>query len=167
MLRYAVQQVSGPAAIRYPKGGEGRFREDTGAVKTSLIRTGGDITLIGYGTMVNQLLDCADRLAERGIQSDIVKLNTITPIDLEPILASLSRTKRMLCAEESALPGCVGQRLAAAVLEHGVPVERMALVNLGQGFVTHGTVSQLRELCGLDGEHLYQKALEVCGYGEQ
>lgn len=167
MLRYAVQQVSGPAAIRYPKGGEGRFQSDTGSVRASLIRTGGDITLIGYGTMINQLLDCADRLAERGIQSDIVKLNTITPIDLEPVLTSLRKTKRMLCAEESASAGCVGQRLAAAVLEHGVPVTQMALVNLGNSFVTHGTVPQLRALCGLDGEHLYQKALEVCGYGEQ
>lgn len=167
MLRYAVQQASGPVAIRYPKGGEGRFQEDTGAVKSSLIRTGGDITLIGYGTMINQLLDCADRLAERGIQSDVVKLNTITPIDLEPVLTSLRKTKHLLCAEESAQAGCVGQRLAAAVLEHGVPVTQMALVNLGKGFVTHGTVSQLRALCGLDGVHLYQKALEVCGYGEQ
>ncbi|WP_368019922.1 1-deoxy-D-xylulose-5-phosphate synthase [Intestinimonas massiliensis (ex Afouda et al. 2020)] len=167
MLRYAVHEVSGPAAIRYSKGSEGRFREDTGPVETCVIREGNDITLIGYGLMINQLLDCADRLAQRGIQAEIVKLNTITPIDMQPVLASVQKTGRMLCAEESAQAGCVGQRLAAALLEQGAAVKKMALVNLGRGIITHGTVSQLRALCGLDGEHLYQKALEVCGYGEQ
>lgn len=167
MLRHAVREISGPVAIRYSKGNEGRFVEDTGSAKTCVIREGGDITLIGYGLMINQLLDCADRLAERGIQADIVKLNTITPIDMQPVLASLNRTGRMLCAEESARPGCVGQRLASALLEQGAHVKQMALVNLGRGFVTHGTVAQLRALCGLDGEHLYHKALEVCGYGGQ
>ena len=96
-----------------------------------------------------------------------MKLNTITPIDMQPVLASVQKTGRMLCAEESAQAGCVGQRLAAALLEQGAAVKKMALVNLGRGIVTHGTVSQLRALCGLDGEHLYQKALEVCGYGYQ
>lgn len=167
MLRYAVQEVNGPVAVRYAKGSEGRFQDDTGFVKTCVIREGGDITLIGYGLMINQLLDCADRLAEHGIQAEIVKLNTITPIDAQPVLASLRKTGRMLCAEESAQAGCVGQRLEAAVLEQGVALQKAALVNLGSGFVTHGTVTQLRELCGLDGEHLYQKALEVCGYGKQ
>lgn len=167
MLRYAVREVSGPVAIRYSKGSEGRFLEDTGPAETCVIREGNDITLIGYGLMINQLLDCADRLAQRGIQAEIVKLNTITPIDMQPVLASVQKTGRMLCAEESAQAGCVGQRLAAALLEQGAAVKKMALVNLGRGIVTHGTVSQLRALCGLDGEHLYQKALEVCGYGYQ
>ena len=166
MLRYAVQDVEGPVAIRYSKGGEGRFQEDTGAVKSCLIREGNDITLIGYGLMINELLDCADRLSQRGIQAEIVKLNTITPIDVQLILESVQKTGRLLCAEESAHAGCVGQRVAAALLEYGAAVKKVALVNLGKGLVTHGAVSQLRALCGLDGEHLYQKALEVCGYGE-
>ena len=167
MLRYAVWNVGGPAAIRYSKGSEGRFQEDTGPVETCVIRDGRDITLIGYGLMINELLDCADRLAQRSIQAEIVKLNTITPIDMQPVLTSVGKTGHLLCAEESAQAGCVGQRVATALLEQGILVKKMALVNLGRGLVTHGTVSQLRALCGLDGEHLYQKALEVCGYGEQ
>ena len=167
MLRHALHEVSGPVAIRYSKGNEGRFLEDTSAAGACIIREGCDLTLIGYGLMINELLDCADRLAERGIHAEIVKLNTITPIDMEPILESLSKTNRMLCAEESARSGCVGQRLAAALAEQKFPVRQIALVNLGCGLVTHGTVPQLRTLCGLDGEHLYHKALEVCGYARQ
>ena len=85
MLRRAVMECSGPVAIRYPKGGEGSFQGDAGPAGASVLREGKDITLIGYGTMVNHLLDCADRLTADGIEAEIVKLNTITPIDFQPI----------------------------------------------------------------------------------
>ena len=71
---------------------------------------------------------------------------------------------RLLAAEECAPGNCVGQRIAAGLLERGVSA-RTTLVNTGPGFVTHGSVGQLRALCGLDGASLYQKALEVCGHG--
>ena len=58
-LRRAVLEFSGPVAVRYPKGGEGEFRGDTGPAGTCVLRTGRDITLLGYGGMINQLLDCA------------------------------------------------------------------------------------------------------------
>lgn len=167
MLRYAVFQVPGPVAIRYPKGNEGMFQVDTGSAKSSLLQEGKDITLIGYGMMINQLLECADRLAGHGIHADIIKLNCITPIDLEPIAASVKKTGRLFCAEDSIMANCAGQRLLSALALRGISIERGALVNTGSAFVTHGTVSQLQKLCGLDGAHLYQQALEVCGYGKQ
>lgn len=69
-------------------------------------------------------------------------------------------------AEEAAPGNCVGQRLAAGLLERGIAA-RMALVNTGPSFVTHGSVNQLRALCGLDGASLYKKALEVYGHGNR
>ena len=167
MLRYALHEVTGPVAIRYSKGNEGCFQGDTGKVKTCVLKEGKDITLVGYGMMINQILDCATRLAEQGIAAEVVKLNSITPIDVEPVIDSISKTGRLLCAEDSVQSNCVGQRLLSELLRQGVAVKQAALVNTGQSFVTHGTVAQLQELCGLDGAHLYQKAREVCGYGKQ
>ena len=129
-----------------------------------MLRTGKDITLTGYGVTVNALLDCAGRLEARGIQAQVLKLNTITPLDMEPVAASVKKTGRLLVAEEAAPGNCVGRRLAAGLLERGISA-RLALVNTGPGFVTHGSVAQLRALVGLDGESLYHKALEVCGHG--
>lgn len=167
MLHYAVYQVPGPVAIRYSKGNEGAFQKDTGPVKSCLIREGGDITLVGYGMMINSILECADLLSNDGVQAEVVKLNCITPIDLEAITASVGKTGRLLCVEDSIMANCVGQRLLAALVQQKVPIKHAELVNTGQKFVTHGTVAQLQKLCGLDGEHLYQQALEVCGYGKQ
>lgn len=164
MLRYAIYEVKGPVAVRYPRGGQGDYQEDSGLVSTAVLRAGKDITLTGYGITVNALLDCARRLEADGIQAQVLKLNSITPLDWAPVAASAAETGRLLVAEEAAPGNCVGQRLAAKLLERGVAA-KVAMVNTGPGFVTHGPVSQLRTLCGLDGASLYKAALEVCGHG--
>ncbi len=166
MLRHAVYEVKGPVAVRYPRGSQEYYQADSGQVKTAVLRTGKDITLTGYGITINALLDCAQRLEADGIQAEVLKLNTITPLDTAPVAASAAETGRLLVAEEAAQNCCVGQRLAAGLLERGVAA-KVAMVNTGPGFVTHGPVAKLRALCGLDGESLYHKALEVCGHGNR
>ena len=166
MLEYAVYEVKGPVAIRYPRGGEGAYQDGAPRHQAVLLREGTDLTLVGCGTLVNELLDCADRLAADGIRAEVVKLNTITPLPLELVDRSVKKTGRLLVAEESAEMGGIGQRIAAGLLAVGVPVQGLALASTGRGFVTHGTIPQLRRLCGLDGESLYHRAREVCGHGK-
>lgn len=166
MLEYAVYEVKGPVAIRYPRGGEGAYQDGAPRHPAVLLREGTDLTLAGCGTLVNELLDCADRLAADGIRAEVVKLNTITPLPLELVARSVKKTGRLLVAEESAEMGGIGQRIAAGLLAVGVPVQGLALASTGRGFVTHGTIPQLRRLCGLDGESLYHRAREVCGHGK-
>ena len=165
MLAYAVGELHGPVALRYPRGGEGAYTGDAGTAPAVVLRQGGDITLVSYGVLINEVLRCADLLAEQGISAEIVKLNRITPIDIETIRASLAKTKRLLVAEEVVEANCVGRRIAAELALAGVAAEHLALSNLGRSFVPHGTVAELRKLCGVDGESLCRKALEVCGHG--
>ena len=166
MLEYAVYEVKGPVAIRYPRGGEGAYQDGALRHPAVLLREGTDLTLAGCGTLVNELLDCADRLAADGIRAEVVKLNTITPLPLELVARSVKKTGRLLAAEEGAEMGGIGQRIAAGLLAAGIPVQGLALASTGRGFVTHGTIPQLRRLCGLDGESLYHRAREVCGHGK-
>ena len=166
MLEYAVYEVEGPVAIRYPRGGEGAYQDGAPRHPAMLLREGTDLTLAGCGTLVNELLDCADRLAADGIRAEVVKLNTITPLPLELVARSVKKTGRLLVAEEGAEMGGIGQRIAAGLLAAGIPVQGLALASTGRGFVTHGTIPQLRRLCGLDGESLYHRAREVCGHGK-
>ena len=166
MLEYAVYEVKGPVAIRYPRGGEGAYQDGAPRRPAVLLREGTDLTLAGCGTLVNELLDCADRLAADGIRAEVVKLNTITPLPLELVARSVKKTGRLLVAEEGAEMGGIGQRIAAGLLAAGIPVQGLALASTGRGFVTHGTIPQLRRLCGLDGESLYHRAREVCGHGK-
>ena len=61
--------------------------------------------------------------------------------------------------------GCVGRRLAGELTLRGMCGVRLALVNLGERFVQHGTVAELRQLCGIDGASICRRALEVMEHG--
>lgn len=166
MLRYALFQCTGPVALRYPRGGEGECRGDAGP-ETAILRTGGDLTLVGYGTLINEVLQSAAQLAELGIEAEVVKVGRITPFDPAPILDSVRKTGYLLVAEESNASNCIGQRLAADLLLQNIPVKGIALQNLGSRFIPHGTVEQLRELCGLRAEQLTKRAEEVLRHGKK
>lgn len=165
MLRYAVEKVRGPVAIRYPKGGEGEFRALCGIEGVSVLRPGTDLTVAAYGMMVNEALLAARLLEEKGCSAQVVKLNSISPLDVETIVACVKKTGRLLVAEECVDAGCVGRRIAAELALRGGCEIRIALVNLGDRFVQHGTVAELRQLCGIDGASICRRALEVVGNG--
>ena len=165
MLRYAVEKCRGPVAVRYPKGGEGTFQALCGIEGACVIRPGTDVTLAAYGTMINETLAAAELLAERGVSAQVVKWNSIAPLDVDTVAACAQKTGRLVVAEECVDAGCVGRRVAAEFALRGISGVKLALVNLGDRFVQHGTVAELRQLCGIDGASIARRTLEVMGRG--
>ncbi|MGO5022158.1 1-deoxy-D-xylulose-5-phosphate synthase [Lawsonibacter sp. LCP25S3_G6] len=164
MLERAVLRLDGPVAVRYPRGGEGSYTGCAGEEPSTVLRAGKDITLVSYGVEINQVLEAAQRLEQKGIQAEIVKLNQLTPLDGTEIIRSVAKTGVLLVAEETAANGCVGQRLAA-LLEQEQVAAKVALVNCGEGFVPHGKTELLKKDLSLDGEGIAKKAWEVLGHG--
>ena len=130
-----------------------------------MIRPGTDVTVIAYGTMVNEALTAAALLEERGKSAQVVKLNSISPLDVDTVAACVRKTGRLVVAEECMDAGCVGRQLAGSLALRGMGGVRLALVNLGDRFVQHGTVAELRQLCGIDGVSICRRALEVVERG--
>lgn len=159
MLEFAVERMNGPVAIRYPRGTEGRYKEG-GMMPSKLIRSGSDFTIITYGTMINTALDVSDALASHGIETDILKLDFINPIDFESVKRSAIKTGRVLVLEECVESGCVGQKIAANLAESGIFLKSLILKNLGNRFITHGDTDVLLEACGLDTESVIKNILE-------
>lgn len=164
MLERAVLEVEGPVAVRYPRGGEGGFSQNCGDGPDAVLREGRDITLVSYGTMIQEVLTAARMLRENGLEAEVVKLNVITPLKAETVLRSVKKTGALLVAEDCVPSGSVGERLAQSLEQAGIPA-KVALCNTGDRFTPHGSVSQLRHMLGLDGEGLYQSAMEVLGCG--
>lgn len=164
MLERAVLHMDGPVAVRYPRGGEGTYQEDSGAVAAVTLRPGRDITMVGYGIGINDLLAAADALEKEGIAAEVIKLNEITPLPAEYVLESVRRTGALLVAEDSIASAGVGQRLAAAAEVSGVTAGT-ALINSGSTFVHHGAVSSLKAELGLDAAGIMNKAREVLRRG--
>ncbi len=165
MLRHAVLEVRGPVAVRYARGGEGEFRGQCGVEGSCLVRQGTDLTIVTYGTLLNEAIKAACLLEERGVSAEVLKLNSIAPLDMDAIRICGERTGRLLIAEECVDAGCVGRRIASELVLGDCGPIRVSLANLGDRFVQHGTVAELRALCGIDARSLCRKAMEDLRHG--
>ena len=165
MLRRAIKDLSGPVAVRFPRGSEGAFTQDTGEKDFAELSSGEDITLCAYGTMINEVLGAAKLLGEQGITARVVKINRISHFEGAELVAAIGQTKRLLIAEECSGVGCIGQRIAAMLTEENCAPQHLVLCNLGDGFVDHGTQAELLKQCGLDAASIAARAAEVCHEG--
>jgi 1-deoxy-D-xylulose-5-phosphate synthase len=161
MLRQALFEIPGPVAIRYPRGGEGAYKEDMSSQVVARLRQGEDLTLLGYGVMINHLLEAAELLEKQGIHAGVVKLNRISPLDYEAIGPELGAVDTLLVAEDSFGAGCVGQRVAAILAEQGKAPRKLILKNLGKTYAPEGSVPQLEHSFGLDAQGIVTAVLEA------
>jgi pyruvate dehydrogenase E1 component beta subunit len=95
-----------------------------------ILREGTDITLISWGAMLTETLAAADLLLEEGVQSEVIDIATLKPLDVETIVSSVAHTGRCVIVHEAPLTGGFGAeiaaRLASDCLLHLVaPVERV------------------------------------------
>lgn len=157
MLRHAVLHMDGPVAVRYPRGGDGKL---TQAAQSPILREGTDITLVGYGKFINEIMDAAELLQAEGVSAEVIKLPSVKPINMAAIAASVRKTGHLLIAEEAVCIGCAGKEIAASLRTQGIVVPT-ALVNIGDRFVPHGSVAALYEQLGLDARSLAKRAREV------
>lgn len=167
MLFQAVYETPGPVAVRYPRGTEGKYKDDSGKADAVILTQGSDLTILTYGTLINEVLDAGERLAKQGISAEIVKLNVVAPLNMDTIFASVRKTGRLLIAEECAADGCIGEVVAAELLKSNIALQGFCMCNLGRAFIQHGPVKELKRRCGLDGKSLAEAAQEVMGNGKK
>ena len=98
---------------------------------TRVVRPGTEVTVVGYGPMVTMLLQAAEIAESEGTSLEVIDLRSISPIDYDPIIASVQKTGRLVIAQEA--PGFVsiGSEIAATVTERAfysleAPVLRVA-----------------------------------------
>lgn len=160
-LERAVLLERGPVAIRYPRGGEGAFQEDTFRQPAVLVRQGKDVTICTYGCMVPVALEAAQKLEEQGLSAAVLKINDLTSSDDSLLQQSAQATGRLLVLEDCVEQGCLGQHLAANLLKKKISV-KLRLCNLGHKFVAQGTVQELYTACKIDARSVADAAKELC-----
>lgn len=162
MLKYAVNELNCPVAVRYPRGGEGIY---TGCSIESevFLREGNDVTIVTYGQITNEALKGAGIFEKSGIGADIIKLGIVKPNSFEKVLSSLKKTGRLLVLEEVCEKGCIGHDILTAAAINNITISNTRLLNLGAGIVKHGNVSELYSDHGLDGRSVADCVLEMTG----
>jgi len=149
MLRYAIYEVKGPVAVRYPRGGEGDYKL-SGHAAERLIRNGNDVTIVSYGKMISVALEAAELLEKNHISAEVVKLGRITPLPTDILSASVVKTRRLFVLEDCIKTGCVGERIAAFLAQSGIYLDSTRLFNFGDRFLPQGDENELLRAYGLD-----------------
>lgn len=78
-------------------------------------RTGEDVTIVSYSNGMTTANRAAAQLADRGVQSDVIDLRSIYPLDLDTLVASVRRTGRVVLVDEAPLFGSVAAQVAALI----------------------------------------------------
>jgi len=85
--------------------------------KANIVRSGSDVSLIGYGRPMIDVLAVADKLAKDGISAEVVDLRTIVPMDEETILNSVAKTRRAVVVHEAVKSFGVGAEISSRIHE--------------------------------------------------
>jgi len=102
--------------------------------KANVVRTGSDLTVIGYSRMVTEIETAAAKLADERISVEVIDLRTISPWDRATVLASVAKTGRALVVHEAVRNFGVGAEIAATLQEElfgtlKSPIKRLASPN--------------------------------------
>jgi pyruvate/2-oxoglutarate/acetoin dehydrogenase E1 component len=88
--------------------------------RANVSRTGDDITIVSAGKGAADALVAAERLAEDGIDAEVIDLRTLRPLDVETVLESVAKTNRVVAVEEGPRTGGWATGLLGAVAEQGL-----------------------------------------------
>lgn len=171
MLRWAVRDHDGPVAIRYPRGGNRGFTGSNwnGAEDVQIAgalachRSGKDVTLVTYGTMLDNTLKAAELLAQNGVEATVLRLMTVAPVPVNEILTNMSQTPHVVVVEEAAAECGIGELIAWKLKDLRQDV-RVDGIDLGKRYITHGDMNSLYRHYGLDPQSVAEFVLEARGH---
>lgn len=95
-----------------------------------LVSEGDDVTLIGYGSMMREIRQAVGVLSERGVSAEAIDLRTLSPLDMDTVVASVEHTGRAVVVHEAPRTGGIGGEIAATIQERALysllaPVQRV------------------------------------------
>ncbi|KGM48840.1 pyruvate dehydrogenase complex E1 component subunit beta [Pseudooceanicola atlanticus] len=86
--------------------------------KAKIWREGSDVTLVSWGIGMTYALDAAEKLAEDGIEAEVIDLRTLRPIDYDTVISSVMKTNRCVTIEEGFPVASIGNHLSAYIMEN-------------------------------------------------
>ncbi len=155
----AAYKMDGPVYLRFGRlavpvindNADYKFEIGKGVV----LKEGKDLTIIATGLEVNESLEAAKKLAEDGIDAEVINIHTIKPIDAELIVKSASKTGKVVTVEEHSIIGGLGGAVAE-VLSEQCPT-KMLRIGVRDTFGESGPAVKLLEKYELDAAGIYKQ----------
>jgi pyruvate dehydrogenase E1 component beta subunit len=130
--------------------------------KARIAREGKDVTLVSYSIGVGVALDAATKLAEQGIDAEVIDLRTLRPLDTETVLRSVAKTNRLVCVEEG-WPVCsIASEIMAVVMEQGFDDLDAPVLRVANEDVPLPYAANLEKLALITVDKVVEAARKVC-----
>ena len=123
--------------------------------KGVVLKEGRDATIFATGLCVSSALEAAEKLAEDGIDAEVVNIHTIKPIDRELVVRSATKTGKVITVEEHSIIGGLGSAVAEVLCEDAPT--KMLRIGVCDVFGESGPAKELVAKYGLDGAGVYAK----------
>jgi transketolase len=165
----AVVEWQGPCYMRIGKSSKRIVHHTEPAFeigKAVLVREGTDVTLIGTGSMLPEVVEAADLLAHQGISAQVHSMPTVKPLDEASVLEAARSTGLLCVVEEHGEIGGLSDAVARCLVEHGQACECHFLTLNVQSMLKNKVVggqSYLNALAGLSPKAISDQVTEWLG----
>ena len=131
--------------------------------QATIVREGKDLTIVATSYMVHEALAAAARLAEQGVEAEVVDPRSLVPLDMATIVASVKKTHRVVVAHEAVRFCGVGAEIAAQITEEAFDYLDGPPLRVGAPFspVPYSPVLEKAWIPGAD--QIVAKALSLVG----
>ena len=165
MLRYAVYNIDGPVAVRYPRGNiSDIYSEITSEIefgKAELLEDGEKIAVISAGAVCDNAAKVCEMLKNDGYNPMLINMRFAKPVDKEMLKLAAEKCGYIFTLEDNVIDGGAGMAVLEALndmeLMNDVKVHSYAFPDK---FIEHGTRDQLFERYRLDSESIYKDIKE-------
>ncbi|HXU24580.1 MAG TPA: 1-deoxy-D-xylulose-5-phosphate synthase [Tepidiformaceae bacterium] len=170
-LLYTGVMHDGPFALRFPRGtGNGSPTnlpmKQIPIGRAEVLRIGGDVTLLGFGSSVSECLKAAAMLEEDGISATVVNARFAKPLDGELILRLARETGGIIAVEENVRAGGFGEAVLDLLGEHRAADRWLAGLGMPDAIVDHGPQGTMRKLWGVDAAGIAARTREALGWSK-
>lgn len=158
----AVAEYEGPVYLRFGRPKVPNFTapdQEFVIGKAVMFNEGTDLTIFATGHLVWEALMACEALEKMGISAEVINIHTIKPLDNEAVLASVSKTKAVVTAEEHQMNGGLGDSIAQ-LLGRKLPTP-IEMVAVNDRFGESGKPAELMKKYGLASADIVQSALDV------
>ncbi|AEE92216.1 putative transketolase C-terminal section [Tepidanaerobacter acetatoxydans Re1] len=159
---FAAAKIHGPVYIRIARPVAPIITEentDFKIGKAQILRKGKDLSIFATGLMVDKAMKAANVLYGKGIETTVVNIHTIKPLDEELVLSEAANTGKVITVEEHSIIGGLGSAIAETLIGR-LPV-KMKRIGLNDTFGQSGNPNALMEYYGLTVENIVKTVNEI------
>ena len=130
--------------------------------KARVWREGTDLTIVSFGIGMTYALEAAEKLAQDGIEAEVIDLRTLRPIDYDAVIASVQKTNRCITVEEGFPVGAIGNHLSAVIMERAFDYLDAPVLNLTGKDVPMPYAANLEKHALVTTAEVIEAAKKVC-----